>query len=175
MRKPGFDAALVAGTAAVALCAAALATWARSEGAPLRFNHKVHAGAKIDCTTCHLGVMDPAEDRLPAIAVCTGCHKDPPGANPVKQELARLAAAGARLQWPRSRARQPDHVFFSHPRHVDVAKLECTACHVEMASATEPPRRGGPMSMYTCEGCHAKHPESVGATRAKIDCLECHR
>jgi hypothetical protein len=175
-RTPASGALYLGGTAAMLLFAAALASWARgNSGAPLRFNHSAHVQAKIDCTTCHLGVMDPAEDRLPNISVCTGCHKDPAGANPVKQELARLAASGAELHWPRTTIKQPDHVFFSHPRHVDVAKLDCKECHAEMLAATEPPRHGGPMSMYRCEGCHAKHPESVGATRAKIDCLECHR
>ena len=172
MRAAASSPAVLATLAALFLGASAVASGARSPG--IRFNHAAHVKAKMDCTTCHLGVMDASEARLPAIETCTGCHKEPPGSNPGKQELSRIAAAGEDLVWPRSGVRQPDHVFFSHPRHVDVAKLECTACHAEVASASGPPpaRR---MSMYTCEGCHARHPESVGATRARIDCLECHR
>jgi len=159
--------------AALFLGASGLASRARGPSG-IRFNHAAHVGAKVDCTTCHLGVMDASEARLPAIETCTGCHKEPPAGNPGKQELSRIAAAGGDLVWPRSGVREPDHVFFSHPRHVDVAKLECTACHAEVATASEPPRTRR-MSMYACEGCHARHPESVAATRARIDCLECHR
>jgi hypothetical protein len=174
MRTPTAGPAVLAALAAALLAAAAVATWARGSDAPIRFNHAAHVKAKIDCTSCHLGVMDPSESRLPALDTCTGCHKDSPGANPGKQALARLAAAGEELRWPKPGVRQPDHVFFSHPRHVDVAKLECTVCHGDVARSTAPPRTRR-MSMYTCEGCHASHPESVAATRARIDCMECHR
>src|ERR671925_603077 len=174
MRASAGGSVVLAACAAVFLAAIGAASWARGEIVPIRFNHAVHLKAKIDCTSCHLGVMDPAEARLPGIETCTGCHKDAPGANPGKQALARLAGSGEELRWPKSGVRQPDHVFFSHPRHVDVAKLECATCHAEVVNATEPPRTRR-MSMYTCEGCHARHPESVGATRARIDCLECHR
>ena len=173
MRVPVSGPAVLGALAAGLFGAVAVATWA---GPPsgIRFNHAAHLRAKIDCTSCHLGVMDPAEARLPLLETCTGCHKDAPGANPGKQALARLAAEGSEPRWPVPSVRQPDHVFFSHPRHVDVAKLECTACHGEVVNATEPPRTRR-MSMYACEGCHARHPESAGATRARIDCLECHR
>jgi len=159
--------------AAAFLGAAAVASRAGAPG-PIRFNHRAHLQAKVDCTACHLGVMDPSEARLPAIDTCTGCHKDPPGANPGKRTLAQLAAAGEELRWPPSGVRQPDHVFFSHPRHVDVAKLDCTVCHPEVVNASAPPRTRR-LSMRACEECHARHPESAGATRARIDCVECHR
>ena len=167
---------LVPACAAVLVVAAALATWARGSAATsIAFNHAAHVKAKVDCTTCHLGVMDPAEERLPSISTCAGCHKGPQGKDRVYDELERLQATGEALQWS-SHVRQPDHVFFSHPRHVDVAKLECTTCHAQVAALTRPPTASlRPMAMSTCMGCHANHPESAAAKRVTLDCAGCHR
>src|SRR5919109_1576705 len=106
---------LAAACAAVLVGAAGLATWARSNaGSSIAFNHAAHVKAQVDCTTCHLGVMDPAEERLPSLSTCAGCHKGPTGKDRVHDELERIQAAGEELHWS-SHVRQPDHVFFSHP------------------------------------------------------------
>ena len=161
----------------VALAVGAVAVASLAAGPPpLVFNHAAHTKAKVDCTSCHLGVMDPSEERLPTIATCVGCHKETPkpGDPAGKHELARLSAAGATLSWPEPTVKQPDHVFFSHPRHVDVAKLECATCHGKQPEATGLTHEK-PLQMAACMKCHASHPESVAATRAARDCLECHR
>ncbi len=163
--------------AVLAAAGVAVATYQRPPDAvqPFPFNHKVHITAKIDCLQCHMGVVDAEQPHLPPLSTCTGCHKDPPPAdNPKKLELARLAGAGKALDW-RPLFRVPDHVFFSHPRHVDVAELECASCHGDMLERTEPPMYAATIGMSACIKCHEGIHDPVVAKRAALDCAACHR
>ena len=140
---------------------------------PLEFNHAVHIAGKVDCLQCHPGVLDPDEPALPPIGTCLKCHNEAPGDHPVKQKLAALAAANATLAWDPA-LRIPDHVFFSHSRHVEVANLECLSCHEDMPHRTAPPDRRRTIAMAKCIGCHFIK-ESPAAQRATLDCASCHR
>jgi c(7)-type cytochrome triheme protein len=63
----------------------------------------------------------------------------------------------------------PGDVFFSHRRHVTVAKVECQTCHGAIGEATAPPGRPAVnQSMEWCISCHEKRQVSV-------DCNACHR
>ncbi|MBI3183949.1 MAG: hypothetical protein HYZ28_17575 [Myxococcales bacterium] len=161
--------------AAAAVLAAVVGDAARSRTAqPFPHNHAVHVQGKVDCLQCHAGVLDAAEDRFPTLATCLKCHKDPPGDNPGKKLLAELAEKKAKLEWI-SHVREPDHVFFSHERHVDVAELECTICHGPIAKAKAPLGGLEPMEMDRCMGCHGEHRDRPAAARAELDCASCHR
>jgi hypothetical protein len=62
----------------------------------------------------------------------------------------------------------PDHVYFSHRRHVTLGKLECEKCHGNVRQLTAPPER--PLidqSMNWCMDCHEENSVSN-------DCLGCH-
>ncbi len=161
--------------AVVALAAAGLALAARTPGEDGTFpmNHSVHIKGKVDCLQCHLGVMDTSEERFPSIGVCTGCHKDPPGINKNKILLASYVSEKKPLRWDPPH-NLPDHVFFPHDRHVDVAGLECAQCHPEKATETAPRTSVPKWSMSRCIACHEKS-KSPAAQRASLDCASCHR
>jgi hypothetical protein len=160
-------------------CAAAVASLAFAfrdgkDAQPFPFNHAAHVNAKVDCLSCHEGVLDPEEARLPALRSCLSCHKEPPGQNSGLQRLAELSASNRPLHW-RSLLTLPDHVHFSHPRHVEAGGLECVECHGDMPARTRPPEAHRTMPMDRCTACHAAHPEKPGAVRARRDCITCHR
>ena len=167
-------AAVAAGVAALVGGGALLFGPASRAIQPFPFNHRVHVAAKLECVGCHAGVLDPGEDLFPPLRACKGCHRGDPGANVPKQRLARLIAAGAPLEW-RPLFSLPDHVFFSHARHVEVAGLDCLECHREMASLEAPPRAERTLAMDACISCHRRQRQSEAARRATDDCAACHR
>jgi len=161
---------------------AALGLLIADEGAPdavqpIAFNHSLHIENEVECLMCHAGLTDASESRLPTVDTCTTCHMDDPepGAAAGLFTLAQYSADGNELEWD-PMLRLPDHVYFSHIRHVEVAKLECVACHSDMPKRTEPPQHRRTMAMQTCVGCHEDHADqSASARRASVDCASCHR
>ncbi len=142
---------------------------------PFPFDHAVHIKADVDCLQCHEGVLDPEERRLPTLATCASCHKDPPPAgNALLSRLSEIQKSGVEFQWDPT-LRLADHVFFSHVRHVDVAELECAECHADMPKRTKPPTTRRTVAMNECIGCHEKHKDRPSAKRAITDCASCHR
>jgi c(7)-type cytochrome triheme protein len=65
--------------------------------------------------------------------------------------------------------RLPDHVYFSHRRHVGAGKLRCQTCHGQVQQFTEPaPRPVVEPTMDNCIDCHRQK-------KASVDCNACHR
>jgi len=131
---------------------------------PLAFSHARHAG--MACAVCHRGALEQARAGIPEAAVCLKCHATAPrAAAAVKWDEAGRAQP---IAWLRV-SRLPDHVMFSHRRHVGLARLECTSCHAEVgASAVPPPRPPMRLDMNACLACHKRE----GANQ---DCAGCHR
>lgn len=146
---------------------------------PIPFDHSKHT--EVTCVACHRGAERSARAGIPEVAACLNCHATPPrpvevvlsagpalpgsdGRKPTWDELAR----GARPAWVRV-TRLPDHVMFSHRRHVASAKLDCASCHGDMrarrTALTSAPMR---LDMTACLSCHTRE----GATE---DCVACHR
>ncbi len=142
------------------------------EAPPLpRFRHEAHRG-QVKCVACHAGATKSAAAGMPRVADCLDCHEGAQAKTPEgRQEEAKLEAlarAAPEYAWPRP-ARLAAHAFFSHRRHVALAKLECAACHPGVAGAAAAPRAAtGRFSMAWCMACHAER-------RASADCLACHR
>lgn len=137
---------------------------------PLVFNHRTHVRSNVDCLACHEGVLDPRAEPMPAARVCVECHRTD---NPPKNVLERLGADGEPLLW-QTTLRLPDHVFFTHVRHVDVAGLDCVACHLEIAVRKRPPSHVRTFPMSRCLACH-ESAEQPSARAATTDCARCHR
>ena len=62
----------------------------------------------------------------------------------------------------------PDHVYFSHRRHVIIGELSCELCHGKVEDQNQPiASQYLETSMDNCMNCH----EEYGTTN---DCLACH-
>jgi len=60
-------------------------------------------------------------------------------------------------------------VFYSHRRHVVVAKIPCETCHGAIARTSAPPARPlVKIRMKFCIGCHQRR-------NVTVDCIACHR
>ena len=135
---------------------------------PIAFNHAKHIASGMTCTDCHTGAQSQVHATVPALATCMTCHASALTESGEEKKLRAFAAAGQEPPW-HPLPRVPAHVYFSHRRHVDVAKLECGACHGPMDKITAPPQRlFRPLNMDDCLNCHVQ-------SRAKTDCNDCHR
>lgn len=157
-------------TAVLLLAAAALGCGAaaapQAPPQPIAFSHKLHAADnQIGCGVCHpYARKSPAAGLAPA-STCLGCHKFVAKNKPDIQLLTAEAEAGRPLQWTRVH-RVPDHVFFSHQRHL-AKGVACSACHGDVA-AMGLDRQVQPLTMGFCMECHRQR-------QAPIDCLACHK
>ena len=141
---------------------------------PIAFNHKVHVtDLGLDCSHCHTGVETGPFATLPTAEICLACHSTPLSKNPEEEKVRRYGegkggSPKGEIPWQRL-TRLPDHVYFSHRRHVALGKVPCESCHGKMRERVVPPSRA-PMelSMDDCLSCHRKQ-------KASVDCVSCHR
>ena len=157
-------ALLLSGVALVAAIASSLILPAAPVTQTLAFNHAKHAA--LTCAGCHAGIQTTARAGFPPPAVCAKCHATAP-ASVEPADWEQLQARGVRFWKPVTRL--PEHVMFSHRRHVVLARLACASCHADIGERAAPPVRM-PMRlvMDTCVACHR-------AEGASEDCAGCHR
>ena len=131
---------------------------------PAVFNHARHRA--VACATCHRGVESSSRATLPAVADCQKCHATAPAGIDAAQWQPTDPAR--QIRWVQV-TRLPDHVMFSHRRHVAIGRLACVSCHADIGERTAPP--GEPpvrLDMQACLSCHRRE----GASE---DCDGCHR
>ena len=131
---------------------------------PVEFSHARHHG--MACAVCHRGAEVSTRAGIPQGETCLKCHATAPrGANAA---LWSEVESGGRIGWTRV-TRVPDHVYFSHRRHVALAKLDCSSCHADIGRRAAPPGRVPlRLDMDACLSCH----RTAGASQ---DCASCHR
>ncbi len=137
---------------------------------PLAYNHKVHVEkAELKCTDCHLYAEQKASAAIPPLEVCQNCHSDQPlSGSPEEKKLLQYITEGKEIPWKRI-YRVPNHVYFSHRRHVVGGEIECKVCHGDVAEFTEPVVSPAvPVTMENCMRCHKQR-------KITNDCLACHR
>lgn len=147
------------------------ASCGRAVEQPVPFSHSKHAALKIDCEACHTGAKQGVHAGIPRTDSCALCHRPervfPPNPGP----LAAYLATGREIPWQQVHA-GPRHVYFSHHRHVTLAKIECSDCHGLVETMDSPFIRpvfeGGENGMNRCVDCHRKE-------KVTTDCLSCHR
>lgn len=136
---------------------------------PVAFNHRKHTEQlKIACQLCHQYDATGAHAGLPGAQTCVMCHQVRQGTSPEAARLTVLLARGDSLRF-RKLFHLPPYVYFTHRRHVGIAKLPCEKCHGAIALTERPPER--PLvviRMRVCLGCHQLAGQSV-------DCVACHR
>jgi hypothetical protein len=136
---------------------------------PLPFNHFLHVEEQdIECTTCHTLVEKHERAALPGIEICAECHEEEMTGTETEKRLLGYVTGKREIPWQRI-YRVPDHVYFSHRRHVASGKLECQACHGDVKTLKEPsPHPVIDHSMDFCMDCHKSQ-------KVDNDCLTCHR
>jgi len=121
----------------------------------------------LGCDACHPFFKAQAFSGMPTITNCLECHKDSVTKSPEEEKIREFQQKEKEIPWKRI-YEQPDHVFFSHRRHVVLGKQSCQTCHGEIGQSEKPP--AGPwvtMTMKWCMDCHAK-------SKVTNDCLACH-
>lgn len=139
---------------------------------PVKFSHVTHAGRhEIQCQFCHWSVTKAAFASIPEVEVCAGCHKIAAGKDLPQQsqdeikKVLEYFEAGKQIPWVKVHV-MPDHVRFSHKRHVK-AGVACQQCHGQVPEM-ETVERVSSMKMGWCVSCHREQ-------GASIDCLTCHK
>lgn len=159
---------------------------------PVAYPHDRHVVLGMECAACHFGAETGNHAGLPPTAFCASCHLLTPAPSPASEGTNATAAAAspaagkwaaptpppmaaflkANLEIPwKQFQRAPRHVFFSHRRHVVIAKLDCAVCHGDMAARSEPVTHAvfptHLPGMNRCVACHLKE-------KVSTDCLACH-
>jgi hypothetical protein len=167
--------ALIAALAASAAAAAKPAGPAQ----PIRFSHKIHAtDAAIGCTSCHVYAERGPVAGIPSMARCLGCHKfvkeDPanPALDAELKALAKLLREKTPIEWVRVH-RLPDHVFFTHVRHVR-GGVRCQECHGEV-ERMDVVRRVASLEMGWCLECHHRKQRERPGRERLTECVTCHK
>lgn len=137
---------------------------------PLAFNHKIHIeGAGLQCADCHLYVDKLPSASIPRLEICQNCHSgDPISESLEEKKLLTHISEGTEIPWKRI-YKLPDHVYFSHRRHVVGGEMECSVCHGNVAEMTSPILNAAiPLTKENCMRCHKER-------NVTNDCLTCHR
>ena len=147
---------------------------------PIAFSHRIHAGdAGIGCTSCHVYAERGPVAGIPSMQRCQGCHKfvkeDPehPDLTAQMKPLVDVLANGTVVEWVRV-YRVPDHVYFTHQRHV-LAGVRCQECHGEV-ERMDVVRQVAPLTMGWCLECHHRMQRERPQARAQLtQCVTCHK
>jgi len=136
---------------------------------PIQFNHQLHTKkVALECGVCHQYYAEHEHSGLPDLGVCQACHAEPVTKSPEEKKLIALIANPNPPVFQKL-FRLPDHAFYSHRRHVTVAKLPCQTCHGGIADTTVPPARPlVSVKMSTCIDCHTR-------LNVQTSCTACHR
>lgn len=157
---------------------------------PFSFNHKAHTMiAQFDCEQCHWFREDGSFSGVPSLEECLGCHSWQERANRYSKAetafLTEFVTEDGELKKSPSWLiyhREPDHVYFPHVAHVEMAKIGCEECHRGFGQNNRPPQYfvnrisfysknvNDNLKMDACISCHFK--------RGKFEnnsCLVCHK
>jgi hypothetical protein len=170
LKKPAILLAVSGYFGVFLLITAALGfSWYRGGEAPdqpIAFPHTIHVSKlSLPCNFCHIYVDRSRHAGAPALETCMSCHRAIATEREEIRKLARHYEEKRPVAWIRVYS-LPDHVYFSHKRHVK-AGVDCSECH-GMVGAMKKIRRVGSLEMGWCVSCH----RAKGAPR---DCATCHK
>ncbi len=138
---------------------------------PIQFNHKKHKDQGVECVNCHNYIREESFAGIPKLQTCLECHENPITKSTEEEKIRSFAKKGVKLEWIRV-YRLPQHVYFSHRRHVALAKLECINCHGAIDNTTKPPLK--PLKILMMNDCIDCHKKSK-AHNVSTDCIDCHK
>ncbi|MBU0560209.1 MAG: cytochrome c family protein [Bacteroidetes bacterium] len=136
---------------------------------PIAYNHKLHIeSVELICSDCHIYVESMPSATIPNISICEECHSDDPITDsPEELKLIKYIVEEEQIPWQQIYS-VPDHVYFSHRRHVSIGELDCSECHGHVEEMTEP--ISYPAWLPSMDNCIACHNE----LKITKDCLSCH-
>jgi hypothetical protein len=137
---------------------------------PIAYNHKIHIEeVELGCIDCHIYYEESVSATFPSLEICSDCHGDEPiSDSPEEIKLIEYLNEEVEIPW-RQIYNVPDHVYFSHRRHVVLGELDCNECHGEVTELTKPAALPlFELTMDNCMDCHKEH-------NITNDCLSCHR
>lgn len=137
---------------------------------PIAYNHSLHVEQEgMVCIDCHVLAEEHTVATIPRLSICMDCHDvDPMTESSEEEKLAGYIESETEVPWGRV-YEVPDHVYFSHRRHVVLGELECATCHGPVAEQETPiVMLHQELSMNWCMDCH----RTRGTTN---DCITCHR
>lgn len=170
MKRVGVVITIVAVITAVALAAAGVVRSMTSAiTQPIAFNHSLHIeDLGLSCTDCHRYAETGIRATIPNREVCADCHSEAVTESAEEEQLIGYVDREEPIPWMKVYS-VPEHVWFSHRRHTEVAEIPCETCHGLMEERTEPLSR--PLVSQTMEWCMGCH-EERGVSN---DCIWCHR
>jgi mono/diheme cytochrome c family protein len=140
---------------------------------PINFSHKIHADQYgIDCKYCHSSADKSKSASIPALNTCMNCHKAVQARDKyegeISPEIKKIYAAldydpekpaneaygknPRPVRWVRIH-NLPDHAYFNHSQHVNVAGLSCQTCHGPVQKM-EKVQQWSQLTMGWCINCH---------------------
>lgn len=136
---------------------------------PISYNHKIHIEeAGLECIDCHISAESMALATIPNINLCMDCHGNEPITESKEEaKLIEFIEKNQYIPWKQI-YNIPDHVYFSHRRHVVLGEMECSKCHGKVSELTAPAQYPYLVpSMDNCMDCHKQN-------KINNDCLACH-
>lgn len=145
---------------------------------PIHYSHKIHSGDnQIDCQYCHSSARVSKHSGIPSLNVCMNCHENIAEydgeedlekgytkdfyTNEIKKlykavgwdENKRIYTGDVEpVKWVRIH-NLPDHVYFNHSQHVNVAGVDCQTCHGPVEEM-EIAYQHSSLTMGWCINCH---------------------
>ena len=142
----------------------------KNQQQPIQYNHNVHIETVgMQCVDCHISVEHQANASIPSIEICQNCHSgDPLTESKEEKKLLIYIDKEKEIPWIKI-YHVPDHVYFSHRRHIIRGEIKCSECHGNINEMKNPvTAQFMVMSMNNCIKCHKER-------KVTTDCLACHR
>lgn len=137
---------------------------------PIAYNHKLHIETVgLSCSDCHVYASIKPSAGIPSNETCQSCHSETPLTDSSEElKLLQFISENKEIPW-KVVHNVPDHVYFSHRRHVVGGDMSCSDCHGKVEEMTRP--ISVPTMKLTMEECMDCHKQK----NITNDCLACHR
>jgi hypothetical protein len=132
---------------------------------PIPYSHKKHLALGLKCDSCHTNPTPGIHMTIPQSGKCMACHTEVAKESPAIRKLAEYDESKKPVPWVRVYA-VPAWVYWNHRTHLQ-AKVECDACHGQVAEMDTMKLATDVTTMQGCVDCHQQREAPAG-------CETCH-